>query len=174
MNETLTLEKTKPCCCQTHAPAQPATPFASFWRDATAWKKAALNTLNCLIGCSIGDFATIIFIQAFFPATPMLLTMALAMTAGLITSILFESTLLRFREKFAWGMAFRMAFSMSFLSMVGMELAANATDFLLTGGKVPLGHSFYWTALAISLVAGFIAPLPYNYYKFKKHGKACH
>lgn len=170
-------EPTKACCStsgKVHQHSLRPSPFAAFWRDKTAWKKAAQNTFNCLIGCSIGDFATIITVQAFFPNTPMLLTMVLAMGAGLVTSILFESTLLRIREGFAWRAALTMAFSMSFLSMLGMELAANATDFMLTGGRVPLGHPFYWTALAISLAAGFIAPLPYNYYKFKKHGKACH
>jgi len=28
--------------------------------------------------------------------------------------------------------------------------------------------------LAFSLLVGFLAPLPYNYYKLKKHGKECH
>jgi hypothetical protein len=179
MNDTLNLEKAaKSCCCgartAVHPQPQNTAPFANFWRDKSAWKKAAQNTFNCLIGCSIGDFGAIIIIQTYFPATPMLLTMVLAMAAGLVTSILFESTLLRLREGFAWRVAFAMAFSMSFLSMLGMELAANLTDFVLTGGRVPVGHPFYWTALAISLAAGFVAPLPYNYYKFKKHGKACH
>ena len=96
------------------------------------------------------------------------------MVAGLITSILFESTILRLREGFSWPAAFRLAFSMSFLSMIGMELAANTTDFMLTGGRVPVSDPFYWAALAISVGAGFLAPLPYNYWKFKQHGKASH
>jgi hypothetical protein len=145
-----------------------------FWSDREVWRIASRNTLNCLIGCMIGDLGMIIFLQAFYPQTPMWLTMGLAMAAGLVTSILFESSLLRYRERFAWGAALRMAFSMSFLSMLGMELAANATDFMLTGGRVPLNDPFYWTALAISVGAGFLAPLPYNYWKFKKRGKACH
>ena len=122
----------------------------------------------------IGDFAMIIYMQAYHPNAPMMLTMALAMTAGLITSILFESTMLRFREGFGWRSAVRTAFSMSFLSMLGMEFAANATDFALTGGRVQLSDPFYWVALTLALLAGFLAPLPYNYWKFKKHGLACH
>lgn len=104
----------------------------------------------------------------------MAVTMLIAMGAGLITSILFESTLLRVREGFNWRQAFTTAFSMSFLSMLAMEAAANATDWLLTGGRVSMHHPFYWTALAISVAAGFLVPLPYNYYKFRRHGKACH
>lgn len=145
-----------------------------FWLDRVAWIKASVNTLNCLIGCSIGDFAVLLYIQGKHPHTPMLLTMCLAMGAGLATSILFESALLRFKEGFQWRNALTMAFSMSFLSMLGMEFAANLTDYLLTGGKVPMNHSFYWIALAISLIVGFLAPLPYNYWKFKKHGQSCH
>jgi hypothetical protein len=155
-------------------PTQPKPKWLEFWRDRTAWVKASRNTLNCLIGCSIGDFGVIVYMQAQHPHAPMLLTMGLAMAAGLVTSILFESAVLRFKEGFAWKNAVTMAFSMSFLSMLGMELAANATDYLLTGGKVAMHQPFYWTALGLSLVAGFLAPLPYNYWKFKKHGHVCH
>jgi hypothetical protein len=147
---------------------------AQFWRDGAAWSKAARNTLNCLIGCMIGDFAVIIYLQAKYPHAPMWLSMGLAMAAGLVTSILFESAILRFREGFAVRQAVATAFSMSFLSMLGMELAANVTDYLLTGGKVAMHQPFYWTALGVSMIAGFLAPLPYNYYQFKRHGRACH
>jgi hypothetical protein len=58
--------------------------------------------------------------------------------------------------------------------MLGMELAANASDFMPTGGRVPLSDPFYWMALGVSVGAGFLVPLPYNYWKFKRHGKACH
>ncbi len=151
-----------------------ANPHVGFWTDGAAWRKAARNTLNCLIGCMIGDIAVIVGFQLFYPAAPMSLTMPLGMIAGLITSVLFESSMLRWREGFAWRAAFTTAFSMSFLSMVGMEAAANATDLMLTGGRVPLSDPFYWTALAISVTAGFLAPLPYNYWQFKRHGKSCH
>jgi hypothetical protein len=33
---------------------------------------------------------------------------------------------------------------------------------------------FFWIALAISLLAGFLVPLPYNYFKLRKYNKACH
>ncbi|MGC3960332.1 MAG: DUF4396 domain-containing protein [Verrucomicrobiota bacterium] len=145
-----------------------------FWADHKVWRIASRNTLNCLIGCMIGDLAVMLYMQANHPHAPMLLTMGLATAAGLVTSILFESSMLHWREGFRWRAAFTTAFSMSFLSMVGMELAANATDFMLTGGRVPFSDPFYWTALAISVGAGFLAPLPYNYWKFKQHGKTCH
>ena len=176
-------ENAPSACCRPSAPhyagpnivARPARATElRFWTDRKVWRVASRNTLNCLIGCMIGDIAMIIYMQAYHPHAPMMLTMGLAMAAGLVTSILFESILLRWREGFGWSAAFKMAFSMSFLSMLGMELAANATDFMLTGGRVPFSDPFYWMALAISVGAGFLAPLPYNYWKFKQHGKACH
>lgn len=147
----------------------------SFWWDPLAWKRASVNTSTCLIGCSIGDFGALMYMQAFHPGTPILLTMAIAMTSGLLTSILLETTILKIREGFSWKRAVQVAFSMSFISMLGMELAANTTDYFLTGGlSVGPGEAWFWGALAISLLVGFLAALPYNYYAIKKHGKACH
>jgi copper chaperone CopZ len=147
---------------------------AGFWADKKVWGRASFNTLNCLIGCSIGDFGMIIFLQAFYPETNMMTQMVLATIAGLCTSILLETILLRAREKFNWALAFQTAFSMSFISMIAMELAMNTSDFMMTGGKAAFGNPMYWIALAVSMVVGFLAPLPYNYYKLKKFNKACH
>lgn len=171
-----------PCCrpgspefiAAARLPSRPRRSRVRFWLDLRAWRKAARNTLNCLVGCMIGDLSVLIYMQAYHPHVSMALTMGLAMAAGLVTSILLESSILRWREGFGWRMAFQTAFSMSFLSMLGMEAAANATDFMLTGGKVPLSDPFYWQALGISVLAGFLAPLPYNYWQFKRHGRACH
>jgi len=146
----------------------------AFWGDKAVWRRASKNTLNCLVGCSIGDFGALVIIQTWFPSTSIALTMIIAMASGLTTSVLLETFLLRRSEGFPWAQALRVAVGMSFISMVGMEFAENATDFLLTGGTVPTSDPWYWGALAISLIAGFIAPLPYNYFKLKKHGKSCH
>ncbi len=146
----------------------------TFWRNPINWKRASFNTLNCLIGCSIGDFGMIIFLQAYYPETPMYLQMILAIIAGLITSIALESTILRVREKFNWSLALKTAFSMSFISMIGMEIAMNASDFMITGGKAAFNTAGYWLALIPAMFAGFLFPLPYNYFKLQKHGKSCH
>ena len=50
-----------------------------------------------------------------------------------------------------------------------MEIAMNATDVALTGGAM-----LTWSALPLMLIAGFITPLPYNYWRLKALGKACH
>lgn len=147
---------------------------SGFWTDLKAWNRAGFNTLNCLIGCSIGDFGMVFYLQAFYPSTPLMAQMILAIIAGLITSIALETTILRWREKFSWVFALKTAFGMSFLSMVAMEIAMTSTDFMITGGKAAFADPMYWLALVPALTVGFLTPLPYNYYKLKKFNQACH
>ena len=135
---------------------------AGFWSDSATWVRACKNTLNCLIGCSIGDFGTIIWFQAYHPEVPILKVMPLAMVMGLLTSILFETLLLKLKEGFGWIHGMKVAFNMSFMGMLAMEFAENATDYLLTGGNVPMSEPFFWVALGIALIAGFLTPLPYK------------
>ena len=146
----------------------------SFWTDLPKWNRASFNTLNCLIGCSIGDFGMIFYLQAYYPETSMALQMVLAIIAGLCTSIILETIILKYREHFNWKFALKTAFGMSFISMVAMELAMTSTDFMITGGKAAFSDPMYWLALVPALVVGFLVPLPYNYYKLKKFNQACH
>ena len=147
---------------------------SGFWGNIKKWRRASFNTLNCLIGCSIGDFGMIIFLQAYYPETSMIWQMILAIFAGLFTSILLETIILRVREGFDWIPGLKTAFGMSFISVVGMEIAMNTTDFVMTGGKAAFNNPMYWLALAIAMLAGFLAPLPYNYYKLVRYDRACH
>jgi cation transport ATPase len=147
---------------------------ASFWQDAVIWQKASFNTLNCLIGCSIGDFGMIIYLQAYHHHCPIWLTMILAIIAGLCTSILLETAILHYKEKLTWQQSLQMALGMSLISMIAMEIAMNITDFMLTGGKADFHSHTYWLAFGFALIAGFFVPLPYNYFKLKKYNKACH
>jgi len=68
-----------------------------------------------------------------------------------------------------FGLALRTALGMSLISMISMEAAMNVTDVLLTGGAI-----LTWWALPFMLLAGFVTPLPYNYWRLKALGKACH
>ena len=108
------------------------------------------------------------------PAVSGLIGGILAIIAGLTTSVALESSILRVREKFNWTLAFKTALSMSFISMIGMEIAMNTTDFMITGGKASFSTVIYWMALVPAMIAGFFLPLPYNYYKLQKFNKACH
>ena len=141
----------------------------AFWACRDTWIRSAHNTKWCLIGCATGDFGTI----AFFQYTPYSLpevwmVFALAMFNGLLASVLLETVILR-RGGFPWRLAFKTAMGMSFISMLAMEAAMNIVDYMLTGGAL-----IVWWVLPLALAAGFVTPWPYNYWRLKKFGAACH
>ena len=120
-------------------------PQPGFWSCRHTWRASAGNTFWCLLGCSIGDFGTILFFQLSGIAWPVLAIMILAIANGLLTSIALE-TLILFRK--------------------GMDLAAS---FKTAGGAI-----LTWWVVPIMLAAGFVTPWPYNYWRLGKYGKACH
>jgi len=138
------------------------------WSCKKTWRLSAKNTAWCLLGCSIGDFGTILFFQLTKIPFPVLSIMILAIINGLVTSIILETFIL-IRQKLSFNRAFKTAIGMSFISMVAMELAMNITDVVLTGGA-----KLTWWVIPFMLLAGFITPLPYNYYRLKKWNQACH
>ncbi|CAI4214468.1 unnamed protein product [Parascedosporium putredinis] len=159
------------------APREIAAPMTSreFWSSTTAWKRASVNTLRCLVGCTMGDFTAMWFLQAFYPSLGMSAIMAVSMASGLATSMAFETTLLRYsRDRLSWPVAAKTAAGMSFISMLTMETVQNLTDYHLTGGVVDVTAPSFWAAAAVSMAAGYLAPLPYNYVRLRKYGKACH
>ena len=99
--------------------------------------------------------------------------MAASCIAGVTTSMLLETVLLRITDSLEWQAAWRTAAGMSLISMVSMELAENAVELYLTGGLVSCGDAFR-QALPPALAAGFLTPLPYNYYMLKRYGRGCH
>ena len=138
------------------------------WKCKSTWKKASINTLWCLLGCSIGDFGTILFFQLTQIPFPVLAIMTLAIINGIITSIILE-TIILLRQNFSFKLAFKTAVGMSLISMISMEIAMNLTDYLLTGGAI-----LTWWVVPIMLAAGFVTPWPYNYWRLKKFNEACH
>ena len=137
------------------------------WYCKHTWRRASYNTMWCLLGCSIGDFGTIAYFQFMGIAWPVLAIMTLAIINGLITSILLETFIL-FRQM-PLKAAFQTAIGMSLISMISMEAAMNLTDFIATGGA-----KLTWCEIPLMLIVGFITPLPYNYWRLKALGKACH
>ena len=93
--------------------------------------------------------------------------MGLAIINGLLTSIMLETFILS--RQMPLKPAFQTAIGMSFISMVAMETAMNLTDYFLTGGAVLT----LWI-IPLMLFAGFVTPLPYNYWRLKALGKSCH
>ena len=138
------------------------------WYCKHTWKRSAKNTAWCLLGCSIGDFGTILFFQLSKIPFPVLGIMTLAIINGLITSIILETVILM-RQNFDFKKAFNTAIGMSFISMISMEVAMNLTDYLLTGGAI-----LTWWVVPLMLIVGFVTPWPYNYWRLKKFNIACH
>ena len=137
------------------------------WKCKHTWKKSAVNTSWCLLGCSIGDFGTILYFQNNPSDWSTMSIMSLAMLNGLITSVLLETFILS--KQMTASEALRTALGMSFISMLSMEMAMNLTDILLTGGA-----QITWWATPITLTAGFLTPWPYNYWRLKKYNASCH
>jgi hypothetical protein len=138
------------------------------WGCKHSWRASAKNTMWCVIGCSIGDFGTILFFQLSKIPFPVLGIMTLAIINGLLTSIMLETYILM-KQKFDFISALKTACGMSFISMVSMEISMNATDYFLTGGAM-----LTWWVVPIMLTVGFLTPWPYNYWRLKKFNQACH
>ena len=138
------------------------------WTCKHTWKTSAKNTMWCVIGCSIGDFGTILFFQLSKISFPILGIMILAIINGLITSIILETFILM-KQNIKFKNALKTAMGMSFISMISMEITMNVTDYLLTGGAM-----LTWWVVPIMLMVGFLTPWPYNYWRLKKFGIACH
>ena len=138
------------------------------WKHKETWKVSAKNTFWCLLGCAIGDFGTILFFQLSQIPFPLLGIMVLAIINGLITSIILE-TIILIRQNFSFVNALKTASGMSLISMISMEITMNLTDYLLTGGAI-----LNWWVIPIMLIVGFLTPWPYNYWRLKKFGIACH
>ncbi len=133
------------------------------WKCKHTWKKSAQNTAWCLLGCSIGDFGTILYFQNnpsdIFNTT--LSIMTLAIINGLLTSIALKTFILS--RQMNLSEAFKTALGMSFISMLAMEIPMNVTDVLLTGGA-----QLNWWVTPIMLLVGFLTPWPYNYWEIEK------
>ena len=154
MTETITIKNQKPS--------------SNFhWKCKHTWRRSAKNTAWCLLGCSIGDFGTILFFQFTEISWPTLAIMILAIINGIITSIILETIVLS--KQMVIIKAFKTAIGMSLISMISMEVVMNTVDWLIMGGA-----KLTWWVIPIMLLAGFLTPWPYNYYRLKKYNIACH
>ncbi len=138
------------------------------WSCKNTWNLSAKNTLWCLLGCSIGDFGTILFFQITKIPFAVMGIMILAIINGLITSIILE-TIILMKQKFKFSEALKTALGMSFISMISMEIAMNLVDYLLVGEA-----RLTWWVIPFMLTAGFLTPWPYNYWRLKKFNETCH
>ena len=143
-------------------------PIPNFhWKCRHTWRRSAKNTAWCLLGCSIGDFGTILYFQLTEIPWATLSIMILAIFNGIITSIALETIVLS--RQMILKKAFKTAIGMSLISMLSMEIAMNTVDWVLLGEA-----KLVWWIIPLMLLAGFVTPWPYNYYRLKKYNIACH
>ena len=137
------------------------------WKCKHTWRRSAKNTAWCLLGCSIGDFGTILYFQITEIQWATLSIMILAIVNGIITSIILETVVLS--RQVSLRKAFKTAVGMSLISMISMEIAMNAIDWFILGEA-----KLVWWIIPLMLLSGFLTPWPYNYYRLKKYNIACH
>ena len=137
------------------------------WKCLNTWKQSAKNTLWCLIGCSIGDFGTILYFQVNNMGLSTLIIMILAIINGILTSIALETIILF--NQMGFVKAFKTAVGMSIISMLSMEIVMNVLDVIVMGGAY---INIY--IIPFMLFAGFISAWPYNYWRLKKYKLSCH
>ncbi len=143
-------------------------PIPNFhWKCRHTWRRSAKNTAWCLLGCSIGDFGTILYFQLTGIPWATLSIMILAIFNGIITSIALETIVLS--RQMILKKAFKTAIGMSLISMLSMEIAMNTVDWVLLGEA-----KLVWWIIPLMLLAGFVTPWPYNYYRLKKYNITCH
>ena len=143
-------------------------PIPNFhWKCKHTWRRSAKNTAWCLLGCSIGDFGTILYFQLTGIPWATLSIMILAIFNGIITSIALETIVLS--RQMILSKAFKIAIGMSLISMISMEIAMNTVDWVLLGEA-----KLVWWIIPMMLLAGFVTPWPYNYYRLKKYNITCH
>lgn len=146
------------------------------WGDRGVWRLSANNTKWCLIGCSIGEFGTLAY-YSYSGITAGLemfsaiwyFYLLLPLVNGLATSVMLETAILM-QGQMDFKNALSTAFGMSFISMLMMEIAMEITDLLFTQGELGMNP----IAIPFMLVVGFLTPWPYNYWRLKKYGVACH
>lgn len=58
---------------------QPASMTSKlFWSSGPTWKRASVNTTRCLIGCTLGDFSAMWFLQMYYSDLGMAPIMAIS------------------------------------------------------------------------------------------------
>ena len=85
----------------------------------------------------------------------------------MLTSIFLETFILSRQMKIT--IAIKTALTMSFISMISMEISMNLIDYIFIGDA-----KLVWWIIPPMLLVGFLTPWPYNYWRLKKYNISCH
>ncbi|KGO45175.1 protein of unknown function DUF4396 [Penicillium expansum] len=67
-----------PSCAQKPPPQPLSTLSLPFWTCRSTWRRAGVNTLRCLVGCTAGDFSALWILQTYYAEMGMSSIMALS------------------------------------------------------------------------------------------------
>lgn len=126
-------------------------------------KKLALRaTLHCVIGCGTGDTVGLIIGTLF--NWSIISTMLLGIVLGFIGG--YSLTMMPLLKKgFSVKNASKITIAGETASIAVMESAENLTAFLIPGVlTAAVFTSLFWLGLIISVLAGFAAAYPVNYF----------
>lgn len=130
------------------------------------FKLAVSATLHCLIGCGVGEVFGMIL--ATWLGLSMVSSMILAIVLGFIFGFAL-GILPLIRKHFSLYKAFKIVLVAEGLSIVVMEAFEVLIQVIIPGVLTAgLTDAIFWIGMLISLVVGFIAAFPVNYYLIKK------
>jgi len=137
-------------------------------------KLAASTTLHCLTGCTIGETLglTVGVSLGWNPISIALFATVLAFISGFSLTLI-PLTLQRGHKVVE---ALKLVWVGEVVSIGAMEVAMNGVDYLIggmTSGSIFI--PYFWVALGISIIAGYLAGYPVNYYMLERGIKTkCH
>jgi hypothetical protein len=65
--------------------SRPSLSERAFWSCRGTWRRAGVNTLRCLVGCTAGDFSALWTLQTYMPEMGMGTIMALSSEYSLVS-----------------------------------------------------------------------------------------
>lgn len=123
-------------------------------------------TLHCLLGCGLGEVLGMIIGNALHLS--MLSTTLLAVILGFVFGFALGIIPL-LRKGFTISQAFKIVFIAEGLSILVMEFFEVGTQWVIPGVmEAGLRSPIFWLGMLASLVVGFLAALPVNYYMIRR------
>lgn len=130
------------------------------------FKLAVSATLHCLLGCGLGEVLGMIIGNLL--NLSMLSTTILAIILGFILGFALGIIPL-LRKGLGVMEAFKIVFIAEGLSIFVMEFFEVGTQWVIPGVmEAGLSSIIFWAGMTASLIIGFVAALPVNYYLIKQ------
>ena len=137
------------------------------------WIFAGKITIHCLIGCVIGEVTGLLIGVSI--GLDSISTMILATILAFITGMLLAIRSVIKNHKTSYKIAAKTVWLGEVVSITVMEIAMNATDYLIGGVNASsIFDSIFWIGIIFAIPVGYIAALPVNYWLIKRHLKKCH